>query len=159
MIEELKPVEAQPIVEHADAAAQTQVISNDANLSNVVDAAKNSQPKVATSDIQAPIEQPVAVDADADLPAQPTQPLSTAPIVERRSSAQVEQPITPTAQVEQPQVVEPQQPVQTQQTIQSQQPMIGVEQPAQEVLVEGVNEFLKRIKPFAKIEVAEIPDI
>ena len=47
---QMSKVDGQPIVERADASSQAQVISNDANLSNVIDAAKNSQPKLVTDE-------------------------------------------------------------------------------------------------------------
>ena len=122
-VENLNPIEPQVLAANVDTTAQTEVISNDANLSNVIDAAKNSQPKVVTSDIQAPLEQQQRVEAETEMPLQPTAELSSTSTVERQGSARIDQPLTslnPLERMEQPAPVEPLQPVQTQQSIGSQ---------------------------------------
>ena len=144
-VSETRPLETQSAPVAIDSAAQTEVISNDANLSNVVDAAKNSQPKVTANDIQNPLEQPV-IEGESEV--QPLAAQSAATTIERQPSARLEQPLSPLS--EQPvQSIEPQQPSQAQQPIQNRQSAIET-QPTpvvetQEVPVEGINRPLERL--------------
>ncbi len=112
----INDLEAQSAPTEIDGAIQTEVISNDSNLSNVTDAAKNSQPKVMANDIQSPTDQPM-IEGESEI--QPLATQSAGSQIERQTVAQNEQPIAATNQTEQPQIVESQQPIRTQQTIET----------------------------------------